>query len=304
MGDYWLCGWRVRSELPLPELIAWQGDDRPPELTITIGPVPDTLENAEPAGPFVMVGADGTVRFEVKAVGAFLVRNGREVTVEPRLAPDAPDLGLFLLGSVFGILCHQRGLLPLHASCVEMDGKAIAVAGGSGFGKSTLAAMLVGEGHRLIADDVTVLRLEADGPPMVLPSFPRQKLWADTLDHLGLAPGRRVRQSEAMEKFEFRSEGRFPTDPLPLGAVFHLGEKRLGHDPALRRLTGVGAAEALRATVYRQGVAFRLGLQNRLFMDCARLANRVPQWRLLRPQGLTRMKELVDHLAALPGLAP
>ena len=33
-ADYVLCGWRVRSALPLPEVAPWRGDDRPPDVTI------------------------------------------------------------------------------------------------------------------------------------------------------------------------------------------------------------------------------------------------------------------------------
>ena len=39
-ADYDLCGWRVASEIALPDLPHWAGDTRPPDVTIGIGDVP------------------------------------------------------------------------------------------------------------------------------------------------------------------------------------------------------------------------------------------------------------------------
>jgi hypothetical protein len=62
----------------------------------------------------------------VPNIGRYLVRDGREIIVDP--APDAPDrdVRLFLLGSTLGILCHQRGLLPIHANAIVVGGGAVA----------------------------------------------------------------------------------------------------------------------------------------------------------------------------------
>ena len=76
--------------------------------------------------------------------------------------PDA-NIRLYLLGSAMGVLLHQRGLLPLHANAVEIDGKAFAFMGASGSGKSTLAAWFHDHGYRIIADDVCAVRFETEG---------------------------------------------------------------------------------------------------------------------------------------------
>jgi HPr kinase/phosphorylase len=48
--------------------------------------------------------------------------------------------------------------MPLHATCVAVDGKGLLILGPSGSGKSSLALQMMGLGARLVADD----RVELD----------------------------------------------------------------------------------------------------------------------------------------------
>ncbi len=301
MEDYSLCGWRVHSELPLSELLPWRGDDRAPDVTIRLGEVPP-LEEPVLCGPFLAVGRGGVGRFEVRDVAAFRVCGGSEITIDPKLPADAPDIGLFLFGSVFGLLCHQRGELPLHGSCVDIGGQAIVFAGPSGSGKSTLAAALVAQGHRLLADDVTVVRpapVWRYGQVLAVPTLPRQKLWADTLDSLDLPMGRRLRSRGDMEKFEHCTGPAFQSQPLPLAMVCHLREARLASQATLSPLQGFDAMENVRLAVYRLRAGQQLDGGARVFRSCAALAAAVPQFRLLRPMSL---EALPAYAATLPGL--
>lgn len=50
------------------------------------------------------------------------------------------------------------GMLPMHASAIEFDGRAFLFAGSAGAGKSTLTAELLAHGARFLGDDLTVLR--------------------------------------------------------------------------------------------------------------------------------------------------
>jgi len=81
--------------------------------------------------------------------------------------PGAPEgfAPVLLSAGVLAFVLTIRGHLVLHASCVEIDGRAVALVADSGGGKSTLAALLCAGGARLVSDDIT--RVDPDGPDAV-----------------------------------------------------------------------------------------------------------------------------------------
>lgn len=298
-SDYCLCGWRVRSQWPLPELTPWRGDDRSPDIQIRVGQTPEELEGTVRKHPLVQVNDRGWLLYTVRNVARYLVRNGDEVVIDTPHPPDTADVGLFLLGSVLGFLCHQRGLLPLHASCVAYEGKVLAMAGHSGAGKSTLAALLLAQGARLLSDDVTVIDVRAEGGPRVLPTYPRQKMWRDTLDTLGIAPGRYLRRTVHLEKFDRQVSDLFQPEPMRLDGVCQLHlqmrESRLRIEP----LEGLPAVRMLYENVYRRTAGSLLGRSDQLFGDCALLGEQLSHYALVLPNGLEVLARHGDDLGRL-----
>ena len=164
--DYSLFGLSVRSEIPLPELFPAEIECEP-DVAIRVGTI-----NSDERAPGLHELGDGLL-FVATDAGRYRIAGGREIIIEPNAGAPDRNVRLFLLGSAFGALLHQRGLLPLHANAVEIDGKAVAFMGPSGAGKSTLAAWFHDRGHRVIADDVCVVGLDTDGRPYAAPGLPR-----------------------------------------------------------------------------------------------------------------------------------
>jgi hypothetical protein len=73
-------------------------------------------------------------------------------------------------------LLAARGSVVLHASCVEKDGAAVAFTGRQRAGKSSIAAALLTDGWRLVADDALVVTVAGDRV-VATPSFPALRLW-------------------------------------------------------------------------------------------------------------------------------
>jgi hypothetical protein len=127
----------------------------------------------------------------------------------------------YLIGQVLPFVSTLRGLEPLHASAVAIDGAAVAIVGPSGGGKSSLAAELASHGAPIVADDVLALEAGDEG----LVAHPGTGLlslrWA-TIHRMGRARvaqlGRRVgANAEAVRLSVPRQEA-----PLPLAVLYRL----------------------------------------------------------------------------------
>lgn len=98
----------------------------------------------------------GRLRLSVK-------RDGTELVLERQPGAGAADLDKLERGAVCLLLAHLAGAVPLHASAVAIDGRAVVFVGGSGLGKSTLAAALCDRsGGSLLADDAVVIERRGD----------------------------------------------------------------------------------------------------------------------------------------------
>jgi len=69
----------------------------------------------------------------------------------------------FLLDTVLWWTALTRGFELLHASAVKLGSQVLAIVGGTGAGKTSLAIELIDRGATLFADDVLALRREQEG---------------------------------------------------------------------------------------------------------------------------------------------
>lgn len=297
--DYSVFGLRLRSDLPLPELLEAEGSARA-QVTVRIGTVPDAPAGG--GGPHL---TNGGLLLVIPGVARYFVKGGSTILVEPQ--PGVPDsnVRLFLLGSAMGALLHQRGLLPLHANAVEVGGRAFAFMGASGAGKSTLAAWFHDRGFRIVADDVCVVGFAEGGRPQVRPGISRLRLWREALDATGrdvAAYQRSFFGDDAPDKYDVPLARPCSTDaPIPLAAVYLLERSEtLNIEP----LTGVAAAEAVFANTYRGVFVPKTGSSHDHWSASIQLIGGAPIYRAQRRWGLDDMAEqfagLLEHVEQVP----
>jgi hypothetical protein len=273
--NYFVFGLRVRSELALPELEPMATDDGgEPDVEIRLDALAPALPSVRHATAMIQIG-DGDCLVTVTKVARYRVRNGTEIIVDPAAGSSERNIRLFLLGTALAALCHQRGLLPLHASAVEADGRAIAFMGPSGAGKSTLAARLQSRGYRVLCDDVCVVSFDADGQPQVWPGLPRLRLWGDAVTALGRDAGAFDRVHDGMDKYLLPFKAGASWAPLPLACVYVLHEDGRSLDEGVRPLTGAQAVDAVMANTYRGGMVAPMGRSPSHFMQCTAIARQI-----------------------------
>ena len=99
-----------------------------------------------------------------KDVGEFLVSgDGRLITCCPARESHHESFQVYLLGQALSFALVKCGFEPLHATCIVVEGKAVAFLGDSGFGKSSLAAYFISAGDRLLTDEILLLQERPEG---------------------------------------------------------------------------------------------------------------------------------------------
>lgn len=88
-------------------------------------------------------------------------RRLESLVVHPHVGTPEAMAGVLVGGTVLSWVLMLRDALVLHASAVDVGGRAIGFVGSSGMGKTTLATLLCRGGGLLLTDDV--LRLTPDG---------------------------------------------------------------------------------------------------------------------------------------------
>ena len=285
----------MRSEIALPELMPWVGPDGEPDVEVRLGPVPKALKNPVHSGPFAEADAGGTMLVRIDAVARYLVTGRRTVVIDPAPGAPASDVRMFLLGSVLGLLCHLRGYLPLHGACVIVGERAIALVGHAGEGKSTMAAALAEAGHRLLADDITALQI-SDTSVLVQPTFPRIKLWSDSLAALGVKEeGLSTNRNRQGKYHVFRPEG-FAAEPVPLSAIYELRSDPLCTEPQVESIRGAKAMAEIYPHIYRRRLGELAAGAPAIFRGLQKLLREVPYFSITRRRDISELNRLVKTI--------
>ena len=264
-----------------------------PDVAIKYGKVPDEIPDAKIKGVRYQAGP-GEFLLRVDNVGKYYVTNGNDILIERETGAADGEVLLFLMGSAMGALLHQRNILPLHGSAIEVDGGGIIFTGPSSIGKSTLAGAFRKKGYNLLSDDVCAVLAKNSGDSHIIPGFPRLKLWADALkklekDREGL---NRVRLDQGFEKYfvPFDNTG---NGHIPVRSVFILGTTNTD-EFEIEKLEGGYKIDPIINNTYRSRFLEGLGGKKEHFKQCAAVAAKAAVTRITRPRKGFRLDELMD----------
>jgi len=292
---YRVYGFNLACEFPLPELDgSIIPENSPADVSIRKGSlgfadlksVKDNIAQSSPEETLLVF----------PAAGAFRVRQGREILVEP--APRTSETGMipFILGAVMSILLSQRGLAVLHASCVWMREGAEAFIGHKGQGKSVMVASLAQRGYTVLADDVTAV-LQSSDPPQILPASLQIRLLPDALDAFGYDANMLPKVHPVSPKRNWQPPSISKREAFPLHRIYVLTED---NDLSIDLLSPTQAFVELLRHAYLSRWPQITSRSETHFSQIASLANNVPVFRLRRPRQFSLLPQLIEMLENSP----
>ena len=288
MFRYAAFGLSIHSDVALPGFPSVPSDTAAapdPDLRIRVAArasLPPTSRSSVDVAPDAAL-------FDHADVGRVTIRGGSEIAVAPNERASDDSIALFIAGPALAVALHQRGDLVLHASAVAIGGRAIALLGEKGAGKSTLSATLLARGHSLLSDDIVAVRSGPDGP-VVAGGSRTLKLEPAVARALGLDPEklRLIHREGTKREWPLPATAVAATTPLARLIVLQRG-------PAPRVEPLAASAAFIEAVRHTYGARFdvidRSGLAARHFNQVSELVRAVPAALATRSDDLGKLHD-------------
>lgn len=271
----------MHSDIMMPELLQSNSPDNEINVYIQLTDLTEMWHSSANRDDIYVV-KENFFMFHVPDTAIFAIQNGDSILVSPVMGAESSKIRLFVLGTCMGALLMQRRTLPLHGSAIAIDGKAYAFVGKSGAGKSTLASALIAKGFQLLSDDVIAVTFSESGVPMVMPSYPQQKLWQESLVEFGMAANGYQPIFQRETKYLVPVSNHFVAEPLPLAGVFELSHTS-SETVEINPIDGLGRLSTLFCQTFRSSLLERLELMEWHFETTVKLSSAIDMFQLRRP---------------------
>jgi hypothetical protein len=279
---YKLFGLRVLSDIPLPEAPQYQDNENKNDVVIELLDSSELWREFDDPQKTTVVKKD-LFLLNLPRTAKFCVQEGKKITVLPEEGANKDQVRLYLLGTCMGVLLMQRKVLPLHGSAIAIDGKAYAFVGESGSGKSSLAAAFLEKGYKLLSDDVIPVSFSEDkNIPFVIPSYPQQKLWKESLDEFGMKNNDYQPIFLRENKYVIPVSEKFYNEPLPLCGVFEI-IKTDNQSIEIHQVEGIKRLHLLLLHTYRNYIIRGSELTEWHFNTSVKMINQINVFQLRRP---------------------
>ena len=237
---------------------------------------------------------------QVEGVADFYACDGKEVEYGPVYGSDLNSMELYLNGSVYGAVLHQRKILPMHGSSFRHKGSSVIICGDAGAGKSSLTASFFLNGADFLTDDVTPV-IFRDSIPYIWALSDRIKLWADTLEQFEIKKTGLPRVHPDVDKYYLSMRGgdggMYRLDRI---LILQHSEER---EVTFKELTGTHKFAAVRSEIYRP--EYLLGMPENVpvyFSQTVEICKHVRVFEVNRPAKIMVSElheEILDKLGGL-----
>lgn len=222
---------------------------------------------------------------KVENVGSFYAGNGNCIEYSPDEYADPGAIELYMNGSVYGAILHQRQILPLHGSSFIFNDSGVMFCGESGAGKSSLTASFCLDGAGFLTDDVTPILFD-DQKPHIWPKSGKVKLWDDSLQQLKREKAKLTKIRPEDEKYYFPIDSN-QIEAFPLNKLLIL-EITETDDVAFRKTEKVEAFSYLHQEIYRREYLGAMPETEAAYLEqISFICNETEIFRVSRPASIT-----------------
>jgi hypothetical protein len=226
--------------------------------------------------------------------------DGRRLWFGPLGTNSVESLQVYLLGRALSFALVKQGFEPIHSTAIVLDGGALAFLGESGYGKSSLAAGFLGDGYRLLTDDLLLVS-QLSGRPEAQPGPPRIKLFPWVARRCLEMTGVGVPMTNGSDKLVLPlGEHHHHNRPAPLRTIYVLSGPREVFRKQRIQIATLSPREAfveLMRHTFNYVVTDPKRLRQ-LFSKSQQLASRVPVKRISYPRDLALLPEVRDRILA------
>ncbi|EIT86521.1 HPr kinase [Fictibacillus macauensis ZFHKF-1] len=290
--SYYAFGLTIESDLELQELQKLS-DATEVDVNVTFTDLQSAWDKIEgQPGKFAVKGQ--TVMFNVPDTAIFRIEKGERIEISPVQQYMEDKMRLYVLGTCMGVILMQRQTLSLHGSAIAIDGKAYVFVGHSGAGKSTLASAFISKGYPLLSDDIVPITMYHGQVPYVLPSYPQQKLWKESLTQLGMEASYDP-LFERENKFAVPLGHAFYNEPLPLGGIIELFQMD-DEGVVMEDVSKLEKLQMIYRHTFRQSLLGKMDLIQWHLSTATALTHNLDCYRIYRTKGRFTAYEMVSVL--------
>lgn len=219
----------------------------------------------------------------------------RYIHIIPHEALDENTIEHLLVDQVLPRFLAHEGHLLLHACAVDIQGRTVLFLGKSGWGKSTLAALLHQAGHTLYSDDCVLLQSHGSDWQATA-TYPSLRLYEDSIESIAVNDSSLSPVSEYSDKQRIALSIEPTQAASPLHAMYFLSDPKTATDHI--QITQMQPANTCIELIER---SFRLDLGNRkhtqeLMRSAAALTKNVPAYRLSYPHDFKNNSRLLAQI--------
>lgn len=285
----------IGSEIEIPQLDKLLLKNKPIDVMIEIGDLPEMTEQVIIQNGYSKISKHEYI-CQIEDIVSFYVGYGSRVVMHINKIEEMEVVYLFLLGHILGVVFAQRELVALHSSSIVINDGAFLICGYSGAGKTTTSTILTHRGYKLLADDISVVRVdENDKKLRTYRGFPQQKFCPDVVEQLKINTEGMQHITYQKEKYHATTLENFSYKATLLKGIFEI-RKTEGDTLSIKKLLGRDKLCAIINHIFLREVKYFIGGTSKYMNEIVKIAKEVPYFIIERPAVGFTGNEIADYI--------